>query len=104
MRLLGSAGRRRRGVGGMAAVSAAAVGLAVVVVAPTATAAPPPAKASPPTTVTSGQARFEVLSPTLVRTEFAGDSRFVDAPTINAIGRDAFSRTPVRTTKKVGWV
>ncbi|MFQ1001572.1 TIM-barrel domain-containing protein [Modestobacter sp. SSW1-42] len=98
-------GRRSRGVGGLAALSAAAVGLAVAVaVAPTATAAPGPAKATPPTTVTSGQARFEVLSPTLVRTEFAGDSRFVDAPTFNAIGRDAFPKTPVRTSTKDGWL
>src|SRR5512143_3057023 len=29
--------------------------------------------------VVSGNARFEVLSPTLVRTEFAADGRFTDA-------------------------
>ena len=46
--------------------------------------------------VTSGDARFEVLSPTLIRTEYAGDAHFVDAPTFNAIGRDGFA--PARYT------
>ena len=39
-------------------------------------------------TVTSGHARFEVLSPTLIRMEYAGDDTFTDAATFNAIGRD----------------
>ncbi|WP_299952210.1 TIM-barrel domain-containing protein [uncultured Modestobacter sp.] len=80
-----------------------AVAAVVVAVAPAATAAPPPRDAASGA-ITSGQARFEVLSPTLVRTEYAGDSRFVDAPTFNAIGRDAFPRTPVRTAKRDGWL
>ncbi|MFE0388364.1 TIM-barrel domain-containing protein [Streptomyces bungoensis] len=42
-------------------------------------------------TVTAGDARFEVLSPTLIRTEYAGDGRFEDRPTFNAIGRDSFT-------------
>lgn len=44
--------------------------------------------------VTSGDARFQILSPTLVRTEYAGDRAFTDAPTFNAIGRDDFAPTP----------
>lgn len=36
--------------------------------------------------VVSGQARFEVLSPTLIRTEFAADGRFTDAATFNVGG------------------
>ena len=44
-----------------------------------------------PQTVISGDARFEVLSPTLIRTEYAGDAKFTDAATFNAIGRDDFA-------------
>jgi hypothetical protein len=54
--------------------------------------------------VTAGQARFEVLSPTLIRTEYAGDSAFVDAATFNAVGRDGFTRTPYTTTTRDGWL
>ncbi|MEV5711501.1 TIM-barrel domain-containing protein [Actinoallomurus sp. NPDC052274] len=54
--------------------------------------------------VRSGDARFEVLSPTLIRMEYAGDGAFTDAATFNAVGRDGFGRTPY--TKKVagGWL
>ncbi|MET8252034.1 CBM35 domain-containing protein [Micromonospora sp. NPDC005197] len=54
--------------------------------------------------VRSGNARFEVLSPTLIRTEYQKDGRFTDAATFNAIGRDDFPRT--RFTKQVehGWL
>jgi hypothetical protein len=54
--------------------------------------------------VRSGDARFEVLSPTLIRMEYAGNGTFTDAATFNAIGRDNFGRTPF--TKKVsgGWL
>ncbi|WP_020664108.1 TIM-barrel domain-containing protein [Amycolatopsis benzoatilytica] len=57
-----------------------------------------------PQTVTAGQARFEVLSPTLIRTEYAGDSAFADAGTFNAVGRDSFRRTPYTATKRDGWL
>ncbi|WP_406639436.1 TIM-barrel domain-containing protein [Amycolatopsis sp. WGS_07] len=57
-----------------------------------------------PQTVTVGQARFEVLSPTLIRTEYAGDAHFVDAGTFNAIGRDSFTKTPYTATKRDGWL
>ncbi|MCU1679479.1 MAG: alpha-xylosidase [Amycolatopsis sp.] len=51
--------------------------------------------AGPPriATVTAGNARFQVLSPTLIRTEYAGDGKFVDGPTFNVIGRAAFTPT-----------
>jgi hypothetical protein len=54
--------------------------------------------------VRSGDARFEVLSPTLIRMEYAGDGKFTDAPTFNAVGRDGFGRT--RFTRRVagGWL
>jgi hypothetical protein len=54
--------------------------------------------------VVSGDARFEVLSPTLVRMEYAGDAAFTDAPTFNAIGRDGFGNTPFTSTVADGWL
>jgi alpha-glucosidase (family GH31 glycosyl hydrolase) len=52
----------------------------------------------------SGNARFEVLSPTLIRTEYAGDRAFVDASTFNAIGRDGFDRTRFTSRTVGGWL
>ncbi|MEU0336256.1 TIM-barrel domain-containing protein [Streptomyces sp. NPDC006193] len=49
--------------------------------------------------VTVDNARFEVLSPTLIRTEYAGDGRFEDRSTFNAIGRGSF--TPPHYTSAV---
>jgi hypothetical protein len=54
--------------------------------------------------VTSGDARFEVLSPTLVRTEYAADGKFTDQATFNAIGRDGFTNTPYTTSTSDGWL
>src|SRR3979409_1687051 len=54
--------------------------------------------------VVSGDARFEVLSPTLGRMEDAGDAMFTDAPTFNAIGRDGFGNTPFTSTVADGWL
>lgn len=51
-----------------------------------------------PATVTVADARFEVLSPTLIRTEYAGDGRFEDSATFNAIGRNAFTPRPSYTS------
>ncbi|HWC24623.1 MAG TPA: TIM-barrel domain-containing protein [Flexivirga sp.] len=64
------------------------------------TAATPATKSA----VVSGKARFEVLSPTLIRTEYAGDESFVDAATFNAIGRDGFAKTPFETSTVDGWL
>ncbi|MFE2427309.1 TIM-barrel domain-containing protein [Streptomyces sp. NPDC059373] len=55
-------------------------------------------------TVTAADARFQVLSPTLIRTEYAGDGAFLDSPTFNAIGRDAFSPTSFTSTTSDGWL
>ncbi|WP_335976664.1 TIM-barrel domain-containing protein [Streptomyces sp. CA2R106] len=55
-------------------------------------------------TVTAGDARFEVLSPTLIRTEYAGDGQFTDSPTFNAIGRDSFTSTPYTSSTAGGWL
>jgi alpha-glucosidase (family GH31 glycosyl hydrolase) len=54
--------------------------------------------------VTSGGARFQVLSPTLIRTEYAGDGKFTDDPTFNAIGRAAFAPTAYSTSTSDGWL
>lgn len=65
-----------------------------------------PAASAAPTgrTVVSGDARFEVLSPTLIRTEYAGDGQFVDAGTFNVVGRDDFAPTRYSTTTADGWL
>ncbi|MEU1468342.1 TIM-barrel domain-containing protein [Streptomyces sp. NPDC005761] len=55
-------------------------------------------------TVTSGHARFEILSPTLIRTEYAGDGEFTDDPTFNAIGREGFTPTAYTARTKDGWL
>ncbi|SEG75939.1 Carbohydrate binding module (family 6) [Actinacidiphila yanglinensis] len=55
-------------------------------------------------TVTEGNARFEVLSPTLIRTEYAGDGTFTDSATFNAIGRDSFTSTPYTSSTSGGWL
>ena len=56
------------------------------------------------TAVVSGHARFEVLSPTLVRTEFAADGHFTDAATFNVVGRDGFAATRFSTRTENGWL
>ncbi|WP_055586021.1 TIM-barrel domain-containing protein [Streptacidiphilus griseoplanus] len=55
-------------------------------------------------TVTSGDARFEILSPTLIRTEYAGDGKFTDDPTFNAIGRDGFAPAAYTARTDDGWL
>ncbi len=77
----------------------ACVSLGLGLAAPGAVAAPTPDPPVRTATVSVSDARFEVLSPTLIRTEYAGDGRFEDRPTFNAIGRGAF--TPPRYTSSV---
>ncbi|MEV7040439.1 TIM-barrel domain-containing protein [Amycolatopsis sp. NPDC051061] len=50
--------------------------------------------------VRDGHARFEVLTPTLIRLEYAGDDRFEVRPTFNAVGRGV--APPTFTTKVAG--
>ncbi|MBY8882836.1 ricin-type beta-trefoil lectin domain protein [Actinacidiphila acidipaludis] len=67
---------------------ALAAGMSVagaVAAAPNASAAPTAAAAS--AVVLDGNARFEVLTPTLVRLEYAGDGVFQDGTTFNAVNR-----------------
>ncbi|MEU1532941.1 TIM-barrel domain-containing protein [Streptomyces fagopyri] len=55
-------------------------------------------------TVSAGDARFQILSPTLIRTEYAGDGKFTDDPTFNAIGRDGFTPTEYTAKTSDGWL
>ncbi|MEU6557118.1 TIM-barrel domain-containing protein [Streptomyces sp. NPDC046915] len=55
-------------------------------------------------TVRSGDARFEILSSTLIRTEYAGDGKFTDDPTFNAIGRSGFAPADYTATMSSGWL
>src|SRR4051794_28435860 len=52
--------------------------------------------------VTDGNARFEVVSPTLIRLEYAADAKFEDRPTLNVPARSFRARR--FTTKKSGGV
>ncbi|SFC57700.1 Alpha-glucosidase, glycosyl hydrolase family GH31 [Nocardioides terrae] len=84
---------------GVAAVSAAAVVTSVL------STSGSPARADTPgsNVYTSGHARFEVLSSTLIRTEYSADGSFTDAPTFNAIGRDSFGSTTSTGEEDEGW-
>ena len=97
--------RRRRG-----ARLAAAVGLLALagsaLYAPTAATAATPRPRQPPRPAARRRdrrldrrpgrhARFEVLTPTLIRMEYAGDNQFQDAATFNAVNR-SFPRSPSR--------
>ncbi len=53
-------------------------------------------------TVVAGNARFQVLSPGLIRTEYAGDGRFEDSGTFNAVGRGTFPATPFTSSVSGG--
>ncbi|GIM89131.1 ricin-type beta-trefoil lectin domain protein [Paractinoplanes toevensis] len=64
-----------------------AVLIAAAAIAPLASSPPPAAAAAAAAAVTDGNARFQVLTPTLIRTEYAGDGVFTDAATFTAINR-----------------
>ncbi|MGI5500284.1 TIM-barrel domain-containing protein [Lentzea sp. CA-135723] len=64
---------------------------------------PAPVTAQPNGTVISGQARFQVLSPTLIRSEFAGERRFEDQSTYNVVNR-TFPRTAYTSRVSDGWL
>ncbi|MFC7531750.1 TIM-barrel domain-containing protein [Actinoplanes sp. GCM10030250] len=55
-------------------------------------------------TVVSGNARFQVLSPTLIRTEYSPGGRFTDKDTFNVIGRDDFAPTRFARRISQGWL
>ncbi|HVS76069.1 MAG TPA: TIM-barrel domain-containing protein [Steroidobacteraceae bacterium] len=62
-----------------------------------------PASGSTTTQVTSGHARFEFLTPSLVRMEFSPGGRFVDAPTAVVKERN-WPAVRVTTTHAGGWL
>src|SRR4051812_40563909 len=91
---------RRRRLAALLAGAAAAIATATA----RQQSAAAPVNAARSSAVVSGDARFEVLSPTLIRTEYAGNARFVDAPTFNAIGRDRFGPIDFTTSTDGGWL
>ncbi|WP_395833559.1 TIM-barrel domain-containing protein [Cystobacter fuscus] len=106
-------GGRARTFALLAAIASASAACTAPSTPPDAPQQPPDAPQQPPdspqppvtnTAVISGKARFDVLSPTLIRTEYAGDSRFLDAPTFNAIGRGGFGKTSFTTRTEDGWL
>jgi hypothetical protein len=56
---------------------------------------------APAAVVRDGRARFEVISPTLIRLEYASDRRFEDRPTLTAIHRP-LRRARVKTSVSGG--
>src|SRR6202035_2159942 len=63
-----------------------AAAAAIAVAGPT--AAPAAAAPAASNVVVDGHARFEVLTPTLIRLEYAGDDRFQDGATFNVPARN----------------
>ena len=55
-------------------------------------------------TVAAGSARFQILSPTLIRTEYASDRKFVDQPTFNVIARGNFTPADYTVASVDGWL
>jgi hypothetical protein len=62
--------------------------LAAVTVSGTGASSAPTPTAAASNVVLDGHARFEVLSPTLIRLEYAGDDKFQDGATFTAINRN----------------
>ena len=54
-------------------------------------------------TVTSGDARFQVLTSGVIRLEYSAGGHFVDAPTFNVLNRD-FTVPPFDVTTRDGWL
>jgi hypothetical protein len=72
-------------------------------VALAAAAGPPAASATPaPGIVRAGAARFEILTPTLIRLGYAADGQFENRPTSQGFGyqRGQFTRTPMRWNQR----
>ena len=63
----------------------------------------PATAAAATTTLVAGHARFEFLTPSLVRMEYSPSGSFVDAPTAVVQKRD-WPAVPMRSTQKDGWI
>jgi alpha-glucosidase (family GH31 glycosyl hydrolase) len=55
-------------------------------------------------TVISGKARFQVLTPCLVRLEYSDSGEFTDAASVAVIGREAWPQTPFAQHEEGGWL
>src|SRR5487761_712643 len=55
------------------------------------------------TAITAGKARFEFLTPSLVRMEYSPQARFVDAPTAVVQKRD-WPAVAVKSSRSGGWL
>jgi alpha-glucosidase (family GH31 glycosyl hydrolase) len=88
---------------GVTAAAAATILITGLLLAPSAPAQASHTKAQD-NAVRSGDARFEVLSPTLIRTEYQKDGKFTDAGTFNVVGRDDFARTHFTKRTDHGWL
>ncbi len=62
-----------------------------------------PAAAARPAVVSAGAARFEVLTPTLIRAEYAQDRRFENRPTMTAT-RAPLPRAEFALSRSHGWL
>src|SRR4051794_15739929 len=91
-------------MGAQAGVRRACAGLVAVATAALAAVGTSTADEAAPQAVVNGHARFEVLSPTLIRMEYAGDDKFADEATFNAIGRDDFGHTAFTQSVAGGWL
>jgi hypothetical protein len=80
----------------------AAVLTGLTVVAGTAAAQDAPAAGADQVVVQDGHARFEVLTPTLIRLEYAGDDHFQDQTTFTAVDR-SFPAPGYTTTVSGGY-
>src|SRR3954447_25044118 len=91
-------------MGAQAGVRRACAGLVAVATAALAAVGTSTADEAAPQAVLNGHARFEALSPTLIRMEYAGDDKFADEATFNAIGRDDFGHTAFTQSVADGWL
>src|SRR5581483_6142368 len=60
-------------------------------------------RAAATTQVTAGHARFEFLTPSLVRLEYSPSGAFLDAPTA-VVEKRSWPAVPVTTTRAGGWI
>jgi hypothetical protein len=89
---------------GVTAAGAAAILVTGLLLSPSSPAQADKKNQAQKNAVRSGDARFEVLSPTLIRTEYQKDGKFTDAATFNAIGRDDFAKTKFSKHTDHGWL
>jgi hypothetical protein len=55
-------------------------------------------------TVVSGKARFQVLTPALVRLEYSPSGEFADAASVAVVNRENWPHTPFERREEAGWL